>query len=122
MFPVPIQTGEFLGRKLAKRLKSMSQEGTEADVASARARKEAEEGGDNNEVLRHERRKVEDRLDLEVLDDRDLYQHLLKVCMMGGDELPAQNVSRTSCCCSCCPLVGIQVVPWLKGCVSSESC
>lgn len=79
-----MQTGEFLGRKLAKRLKSISQEGTEADVALAGARKEAEEGGDNIEVLRHERRKVEDRLDLEVLDDRDLYQHLLKVYVMEG--------------------------------------
>ena len=70
-----VQTDEFLGRKLAKHLKATEGKGdSHAEPASAA---EDEEG---DEVLGRQRRKEgAEPLDLEVVDDRDLYQHLLKV-------------------------------------------
>lgn len=72
-----MQTEEFLGRKLAKHLTAIKGKGdSHAKVASASAA-EDEEG---EEVLGRQRRKEgAEPLDLEVIDDRDLYQHLLKV-------------------------------------------
>lgn len=78
------QTDEFLGRKLAKRLKKANNrhagEGSAASGIIGEHR--GADGDDGNavvEVLGRERRKEADALDLEVIDDRDLYQHLLKV-------------------------------------------
>lgn len=72
-----MQTEEFLGRKLSKHLKAIkSNDGSHAEPASA-STAEDEEGED---LLGRERRKEgAEPLDLEVIDDRDLYQHLLKV-------------------------------------------
>lgn len=88
------QTDEFLGRRLAKRLKGR-QQGVDkaADVSSARAPGHGGDGKDTDsvqgdeeggrkvlDVLGKEKRSDEmNPLDLEVLDDRELYQHLLKV-------------------------------------------
>lgn len=74
-----MQTEEFLGRKLAKHLKVVKGKGeSRADLASASAAEDEDEEGE--EVLGRQRRKEgAESLDLEVVDDRDLYQHLLKV-------------------------------------------
>lgn len=68
-----MQSDEFLGRKLAKRMKT--REGGEAPSDNV----VAGEDTDTVEILGRERRKDEERLDVEVIDDRELYQHLLKV-------------------------------------------
>lgn len=80
----PSQTGDFLGRKLAKRLKAERQSEnpdsslSSSPVGAAEGQEGYDEGGDR--VLGRSRRKEEaEPLDLEVLDDHDLYQHLLKV-------------------------------------------
>lgn len=76
------QSNDFLGRKLAKRLKANHVGSTPAADAAA-----AEEESGSVEVLGRERRKGGEPVDLEVVDDRELYQHLLKVrvalCAMG---------------------------------------
>lgn len=80
VFAAVTQTDEFLGRKLAKRLKAASNDnGNTGSAAEAAA---TDEGGEDGagEILGRERRKAEaEPVDLEVIDDRDLYQHLLKV-------------------------------------------
>lgn len=76
------QTEQFLGRKLSKRLRIMRARKTampHEGVAGKREESESASGdADVVEVLGRERREVQ-AFDLEVLDDRDLYQHLLKV-------------------------------------------
>lgn len=62
-----------MGRKLAKRLKMAAGDNEEVSVSS-----KVREG--EEEILGRERRRDEaEELDLEVVDDRDFYQHLLKV-------------------------------------------
>lgn len=64
-----------MGRKLAKRLKMA--EGDDGEVSSS---SKAREGKAEEEILGRERRRDEaEGLDLEVVDDRDFYHHLLKV-------------------------------------------
>lgn len=74
-----MQTEEFLGRKLAKHLKASKGRGdSHAEPASASA--SAADDDEGEEVLGRQRRTGgAEPLDLEVIDDRDLYQHLLKV-------------------------------------------
>lgn len=67
------QTNKFLGRKLTKRLKASQAHESPADNIAAG------EDMDTIEVLGRERRKDQEAVDLEVIDDRDLYQYLLKV-------------------------------------------
>lgn len=64
-----------MGRKLAKRLKMAAGDDEEVSVSS-----KVREGEGEEEILGRERRRDEaEELDLEVVDDRDFYQHLLKV-------------------------------------------
>ncbi|CAM9124007.1 unnamed protein product [Hapterophycus canaliculatus] len=79
-FMTESETAEFLGRKVAKKLEA-TKSGTGAAAAPAEA-ESGDEGEGVEEVLGRERRKDgADPLDLEVIDDRDLYQHLLKEFM-----------------------------------------
>eukprot|EP00903_Cladosiphon_okamuranus_P010306 g9754.t1 len=80
-FMTESETEALLGRKLAKHLKAIkSNDDSHAEPASTSASTVADEEGE--EVLGRQRRKeVEEPLDLEVIDDRDLYQHLLKEFM-----------------------------------------
>lgn len=75
-----MQTTDFLGRELGSRLKE-SNGGSNAESArSSTAERERGDEDGGEELLGRERRKGgADPLDLEVIDDRDLYQHLLKV-------------------------------------------
>lgn len=80
---LPVQTDEFLGRKLAKRLKAGQTPNGGADGSAREGVERDIEDDEVEDALGRGRRKEHaDRLDLEVLDDRDLYQHLLKVRMM----------------------------------------
>lgn len=84
------QTEEFLGRKLAKHLKAAKGNG-DSHAAPASAA-EDEEG---EEVLGRQRRKEgAEPLDLEVIDDRDLYQHLLKVRILLSKAVGTGDVWR----------------------------
>lgn len=79
-----IQTEEFLGRKLAKHHKAIKGKGDShaepASAAAAATSASTAEDEEGQEVLGRPRRKEgAEPLDLEVIDDRDLYQHLLKV-------------------------------------------
>lgn len=71
------QTNDFIGRKLAKRLKTNHTDGAPAENAAVIG-----EETRTVEVLGRERRKEGEPVDLEVIDDRELYQHLLKVRRM----------------------------------------
>lgn len=72
------QTAEFLGRKVARKLKATKTSVDAEAAAAGRGGGDEEHAGE--EVLGRERRKEgADPLDLEVIDDRDLYQYLLKV-------------------------------------------
>lgn len=68
-----MQSDEFLGRKVAKRMKTKEAGEPPSDNVVTG------EETDTVEILGRERRKDEERLDVEVIDDRELYQHLLKV-------------------------------------------
>ena len=91
-----------MGRRLAKILEASSEGGGHGDAAAqadaaagggvggkegggrkgGRDEKKEEEAAVAAEVLGRGRRPKEvEPLDLEVIDDRDFYQHLLKVCM-----------------------------------------
>lgn len=76
-----VQTADFLGRKLASRLKETNGDSNAESAGSAAAGREGgdEEEGDEELLGRERRKEGADPLDLEVIDDRDLYQHLLKV-------------------------------------------
>ncbi|CAM9236547.1 unnamed protein product [Scytosiphon promiscuus] len=79
-FMTEAETAEFLGRKIAKKLEA-TRVGADAGATSAEERGGDDEEG-SEEVLGRERRKEgSEPLDLEVIDDRDLYQHLLKEFM-----------------------------------------
>lgn len=74
------QTSEFLGRKLAKHLQAAKGDGDAGSAAAAAAGAGgSDDEGDEDVVGRVRRKDGAEPLDLEVLDDRDLYQHLLKV-------------------------------------------
>ncbi|CAM9635717.1 unnamed protein product [Pylaiella littoralis] len=77
-FMTESETADFLGRELGNRLKEMKGDSKSESAGSPTADREEE----NEELLGRERRKEgSDPLDLEVIDDRDLYQHLLKEFM-----------------------------------------
>lgn len=74
------QTSDFLGRKLAKHLKAAKGDGDAGSAAAAAAGAGgSDDEGDEDVVGRVRRKDGAEPLDLEVLDDRNLYQHLLKV-------------------------------------------
>ncbi|CAM9641660.1 unnamed protein product, partial [Discosporangium mesarthrocarpum] len=85
-FMTKAETEDFLGRKLAKRLKVGVEEGT-ADAAKGGDVGEAGHPGDGSVLGRERRSTGGGPLDKEVVDDREFYQHLLKefVDSSGGD-------------------------------------
>eukprot|EP00752_Nemacystus_decipiens_P010108 g9009.t1 len=97
-FMTEAETQEFLGRKLAKHL--MTAQGDGDNHAEPASTADDEEAGE--EVLgRHRRKEGAEPLDLEVIDDRDLYQHLLKEFMdasgaagKGHAAVPVRRKSR----------------------------
>ncbi|CBJ28736.1 conserved unknown protein [Ectocarpus siliculosus] len=103
-FMTESETSEFLGRKLAKHLdaaKGDGDAGSAAAAAAAAAGGRSDDEGDEDVVGRVRRKDGAEPLDLEVVDDRNLYQHLLKEFMdasgtagSGYSAVPVRRKSR----------------------------
>ncbi|CAN0288078.1 unnamed protein product, partial [Ectocarpus fasciculatus] len=100
-FMTESETSEFLGRKLAKHLQAAKGDGDAGSAAAAAAGAGGSDDERDEDVVGRVRRKDgAEPLDLEVLDDRDLYQHLLKEFMdasgTAGSNYSAVPVRRKS--------------------------
>lgn len=93
-----MQTAGFLGRQLSHRLKERKGDSNAVSAGSPTARRDgggAEENEDEELLGRERRKEGADPLDLEVIDDRDLYQHLLKVLLYS---IRAVHLPGSHCC------------------------
>ncbi|CAM9142328.1 unnamed protein product [Ectocarpus sp. 12 AP-2014] len=99
-FMTESETSEFLGRKLAKHLDAAKGDGDAGSAAAAAAAGGSDDEGDEDVVGRVRRKDGAEPLDQEVLDDRNLYQHLLKEFMdasgTAGSGYSAVHVRRKS--------------------------